>query len=58
MLKIYITLLNNCYKRWSIDDKITLIKKFDKGESLKNLSYQFGRSEGAIKSKLKLLKKL
>lgn len=44
--------LKNTYKRWDKDEEAKLIKTACRGESIKNLSISFGRSEGAITRKL------
>jgi ATP-dependent DNA helicase PIF1 len=43
----------NAYKPWSESDDGLLKEKFLLGESVKNLSSQFGRHEGSIRSRLK-----
>ena len=45
----------DAYKKWTIEDDADLLLLFDEGKSLSDLSKHFGRTTGAIKTRLNKL---
>ena len=57
MLKYIIIIINmdNAYKRWSNKEELTLLEELNDNLTINQISLNHKRSQGAIKSRIKLL---